>query len=100
KTPADVGLDKPLATVQLTLKDGAKRDVAVGSTAEGSSRWVKVTGSDDIWSISSWAADWATAEEKKFQKDKDKDKKKPEAAMGGGMPPGMPPGMGDPHGGE
>jgi hypothetical protein len=87
KTPADVGLDKPIATVQFTLKDGAKRDVAVGSNAEGSSRWVKVTGSDDIWSISSWAADWAVAEEKKFQKesakDKDKDKKdkdkKPEA---------------------
>jgi hypothetical protein len=76
KTPADVGLDKPLAKLQLTLKDGAKRDVAVGSNAEGTSRWVKVTGSDEIWSISSWAADWATAEEKKFQKEtKDKDKK-------------------------
>ena len=65
-----VGLEKPLATIQLTLKDGAKRDVSVGSNAEGSSRWVKVSGSDDIWSISSWAADWATAEEKKFQKEK------------------------------
>jgi len=100
KTPADVGLEKPLATIQMTLKDGAKRDVAVGATAEGSSRWAKVSGSDDIWSISSWAADWAMAEEKKFQKenkDKDKDKKdkdkKPDAtSMGGGMPPG-------PHGG-
>ncbi|HYP89917.1 MAG TPA: DUF4340 domain-containing protein, partial [Polyangiaceae bacterium] len=99
KTPADVGLDKPLATLQLTLKDGAKRDVAVGTTAEGTSRWVKVTGSDEIWSISSWAADWAVAEEKKFQKDKDKDKKdaKPPGGMPG-MPPGMPPGMGNPHG--
>jgi hypothetical protein len=100
KTPADVGLEKPLATVQLTLKDGAKRDVAVGSNAEGSSRWVKATGSDEIWSISSWAADWATAEEKKFQKENDKDKKKPEGgAAPAGMPPGMPPGMGGPHGG-
>ena len=105
KTAADVGLEKPLATVQLTLKDGAKRDVALGSNAEGSSRWVKVSGSDDIWSISSWAADWAMAEEKKFQKEskdkKDKDKK-PEGGPPGGMPPGMPgmpPGMGDPHGG-
>jgi Domain of unknown function (DUF4340) len=79
KTPADVGLEKPIATLQLTLKDGAKRDVSVGANAEGSSRWVKVTGSDEIWSISSWAADWATAEQKKFQKenkDKDKDKDK------------------------
>jgi hypothetical protein len=97
KTPSDVGLDKPLATVQLTLKDGAKRDVSVGATAEGSSRWVKVSGSDDIWSISSWAADWAMAEPKKFQKEKDKDKKA-DAAPPGGMPAGMPPGMGAPHG--
>jgi hypothetical protein len=102
KSPADVGLEKPLATIQLTLKDGAKRDVRVGATAEGSSRWVKVSGSDDIWSISSWAADWAMAEEKKFQKEsKDKKDKKPEAAgPGGGMPPGMGMPPGDPHGGE
>ncbi len=108
KTPAELGLEKPLATIQLSLKDGAKRDISLGATAEGSSRWAKVSGSDDIWSISSWAADWATAEPKKFQKDTDKDKKKPDGAgaPGGmppgmpGMPPGMPPGMGDPHGGQ
>jgi hypothetical protein len=94
KSLADVGLEKPLATIQMTLKDGAKRDVSVGATAEGSSRWVKVSGSDDIWSISSWAADWAMAEEKKFQKEskdkKDKDKKPDATSMGGGMPPGAP----------
>jgi len=95
KTPADLGLEKPVATIDMTLKDGAKRNVTVGSNAEGSSRWVKVTGSDEIWSISSWAADWATAEEKKFQKDKDKDKK---TAGGGDGHPGMPPGMGMPMG--
>jgi hypothetical protein len=101
KSLADVGLEKPLATVQLSLKDGAKRDVQVGATAEGSSRWVKVSGSDEIWSISSWAADWATAEPKKFQKADDKDKKKDEKkdAAGGAAPPGMPPmAGGDPHG--
>jgi hypothetical protein len=92
KTPADVGLEKPLAQLVLTLKDGAKREVQVGATAEGSSRWVKVSGSDEIWSISSWAADWATAEDKKFQKDDKKDKK-PEGETAGGMPHGMPPGM-------
>ncbi|HEX3777615.1 MAG TPA: DUF4340 domain-containing protein [Polyangiaceae bacterium] len=72
KTAADVGLDKPKATVVITLKDGAKREVQVGATAEGTSRWVKVTGSDEIWSISSWAADWATADQKKFQKSEEK----------------------------
>jgi hypothetical protein len=88
KTPSDVGLEKPLATVQLTLKDGAKRDVSVGATAEGSSRWVKVSGSDEIWSISSWAADWAMAEPKKFQKadEAKKDEKKDEKAKPASAP--------------
>jgi Domain of unknown function (DUF4340) len=72
KTTADVGLDKPVATVVFTLKDGAKREIKLGATAEGTTRWAKASGSDDIWSISSWAAEWATAEEKKFQKAEDK----------------------------
>lgn len=103
KTEADVGLDKPAATVVFTLKDGAKREVRLGSTSEGSSRWAKVSGSDEIWSISSWAAEWALAEPKKFQKS---DEKKPGGSdadhpgaqhmMGGGMPPGMP-GMPEGH---
>jgi hypothetical protein len=96
KTEADVGLDKPLATLRITLKDGAKREVRVGATSEGSSHWVKVTGSDEIWSVSSWAVEWATADEKKFQKTEDKkpDGDHPNAQhFGGGMPPGMPGGM-------
>ena len=99
KTPADVGLEKPAATLVFTLKDGAKREVKVGNTAEGSSRWVEVTGKSEIFSISSWAADWAMAEEKKFQKDDTKKDDKP------ATPPGVPglPGMGmgnmpNPHG--
>jgi hypothetical protein len=102
KTAADLGLDKPTATVRFTLKDGAKREIKVGSTAEGSSRWVEVGGKTELFSISSWAADWALAEEKKFQKEdpsKKKDAAPPPGGMPGGMPPGMPPGMGDPHGG-
>lgn len=85
KTEADLGLDKPTATVAITLDDGAKREVKVGATAEGSSRWIKASGLDDLVSISSWAADWALAEEKKFQKpeekkDDKKDAKKDDAA--------------------
>ncbi len=103
KTEADVGLDKPLATIVITLKDGAKREVRFGGTSEGSSHWAKVSGSDEIWSISSWATEWATAEEKKFQKSDDKkpgssDADHPNAKhmmMPPGMP-GMPPGMGQP----
>jgi hypothetical protein len=82
KKPADLGLDKPAATVVITLNDGAKREVKVGATAEGSSRWVQASGVSDLVSISSWAADWALAEPKKFQKAdeaKKDDKAKPPA---------------------
>jgi Domain of unknown function (DUF4340) len=102
KTEADTGLDKPVATIVFTLKDGAKREVRFGGTSEGSSHWAKVTGSDDIWSVSSWAVEWATADEKKFQKAEDKkpgssDADHPNAQhFGAGMPPGMPHGMGEP----
>ncbi|MGC4090981.1 MAG: DUF4340 domain-containing protein [Polyangiaceae bacterium] len=96
KTAADLGLEKPAATLVFTLKDGAKREVKVGSTAEGTSRWVQVTGKSEFFSISSWAADWALAEEKKFQKDDEKKAAAPPPGGPGGMPPGMagmPPGM-------
>ena len=101
KTPADVGLEKPLATVQMTLKDGAKRDVVVGSNAEGSSRWVKVTGSDEIWSISSWAADWAWPKRRSSRRTKTRTRRSRSRwrdAARHGHAAGMPPGMGDPHG--
>lgn len=91
KTVADVRLDKPVSTVVFTLKDGAKREVKVGNTAEGTSRWVQVTGKDEIFSISSWAADWAMAEEKKFQKEDAKKDDKP-------APPADAPSMPNPHG--
>ena len=95
KSDADLGLEKPAATLVITLNDGAKREVKVGATAEGSSRWTKASGVGEVVSISSWAADWALAEPKKFQKaaDKKDDKDKP---MKIGGPPGMP--MGGPHG--
>ncbi len=69
KKAQDVGLgEKALATVTITMKDGGQSyALKVGDTAEGSSRWVQVGGKDDLFSISSWAADWATAEPTKFQ---------------------------------
>lgn len=83
KSASDLGLDKPVGSISFTLKDGAKRDVKVGATAEGTSRWAQVSGKDEFFSISSWAADWATADQKKFQKDEPKD----DAAK---KPPGHP----------
>lgn len=101
KKPADVGLEKPTATITFTLADGAKKTLHVGSTAEGTSRWAKVEGSEEIVSIGSWAADYALAKADKFQsekKDKDAGAAEPPPDMPMGMP-GMPPmGMGeDPH---
>jgi Domain of unknown function (DUF4340) len=95
KTAADLGLDKPTATIVMTLNDGAKREVKVGATAEGTSRWVQASGLNELVSISSWAADWALAEPKKFEKadDAKKDDKTKPAASGkpaAAKPPGSP----------
>ncbi len=103
KTPADLGLEKPAATVVFALSDGAKREVKVGATAEGSSRWVQATGVAELVSISSWAADWALAEPKKFQKAeerKDDAAKPPGSATpaGSGKPPAPKPAGSSPHG--
>jgi hypothetical protein len=101
KQPADVGLETPLAKVVITLEDGAKRELSVGSNAEGTSRWVQAAGNPQIFSISSWAGDWTTAEPKKFEK---KDESETDAGdesdedSPAGMP-GMPtmPSMPSPH---
>jgi Domain of unknown function (DUF4340) len=63
-----VGLDKPVASVKIELTGGKGVHVLqVGNTAEGTNRWAKTNGSDQIYSVSSWSADWATAEPSKFQ---------------------------------
>ena len=67
KTAADLGLDKPVATLELTFKDGGKKQIAIGSNSENTSRWTKLSGNDEFFSVSSWAADWALAEPKKFE---------------------------------
>jgi len=67
KSLADTGLDKPDATVSITLKDGAgKYELLVGKTATGANRWAKRGDSDTIFQIASGAADWATADGTKF----------------------------------
>ncbi len=100
KKPADVGLAEPLATLEITLDDGAKRTLVFGSNAEGSSRWAKDPNKDQIYSVSAWAADWAFAEPKKFEKSAEGDKKDEHAGEGMQMPgmPGMPGMQGMPAG--
>ena len=67
KAPKDLGLDPPEATVTIELKGGTGVHVLkVGKTSEGTNRWALTNGSDQIYSISSWSSDWATADAKKF----------------------------------
>lgn len=73
KKPEEVGLDTPLATVLIQLSDGAQRKLLFGANAESSSRWARTPDKETIYSVSSWAADWAFAEESKFQKKADSD---------------------------
>ncbi|HVY45727.1 MAG TPA: DUF4340 domain-containing protein [Minicystis sp.] len=84
---ADTGLDKPEengGVVKIKLKDnGGELTIKVGKTSKGTSRYaVKEPGDGTVYTISSWAADWATADKSKFEKaddkkvGKDKDKAK------------------------
>jgi hypothetical protein len=69
KTTAETGIDDPDAKVTIQLKDNAGKYVLnVGKTSTGSNRWAVKEGSDTIYSIPSYSADWAIAEVSKFQK--------------------------------
>jgi hypothetical protein len=94
KKTEDVGLAEPIATLTIELKGGSGKHVlTVGDTAEGSNRWVMKNGSDQVFSVSSWAADWATGDKAKFQKSDEPAADEPPAGGdphgGMGMPPGM-----------
>jgi hypothetical protein len=68
KTPAETGLDKP-STVTFTLKDdGGAIKILVGKTSTGTSRYAQKDGNPTIFTVSSFAGDWATAALSKFQK--------------------------------
>lgn len=72
KTTAETGLDEPDAKVTVQLKDNAgKFVVKVGKVSTGSNRWAMKEGSETIYSIPSYTADWATAEVGKFQRSPD-----------------------------
>jgi hypothetical protein len=93
KKPGDVGLDPPKGTLEFDTKGGTvKYVIAFGDTAEGSNRWAKKTGADEIFSISSWAGDWATAKVDKFQKAEEKksDDKKSDDKKSAALPAGHP----------
>jgi hypothetical protein len=102
KTPADRGLEPAQATVAITLDDGARRVLKLGSTAEGSSRWALKEGESELFSVGSYAADWAFKKLEDFTKSeekKDAKKDEPEAMpMPMPMPEGFAHGPDDGHG--
>jgi len=95
---SDTGLAdaaKEGGVIRIKLKDNAPEIVIkVGKTSKGSSRFTQKEGSDIVYTISSWSADWATAALTKFEKGEKKDEKK-EPPPGGDEdgPHGFPPGM-------
>lgn len=95
---SDTGLDKAEENgglIRITLKDNAGDfNVKVGKTSKGTSRYaVKEGGDGTVYVLSSWSADWATAERSKFEKSDEKkgEKKDDHGDHDDGPPMGMPP---------
>lgn len=60
--------------VKIKLKDNAgDLTINVGKTSKGTSRFAQKEGSDIVYTISSWSADWATGAQSKFEKGEKKD---------------------------
>jgi len=73
KGPAETGLDKP-ASIAISLKDnGGVLKVNVGKVATGSSHYAQKEGAPTTYILGSFASDWVTAGESKFQKPDSKD---------------------------
>jgi hypothetical protein len=91
---SDNGLDKAEengGVVHIKLKDNAgDLTVKVGKVSKGTSRYaIKDGGDGTVYVLSSWAADWATAERSKFEKSDDKKDKDKAPEPPHGLPPGM-----------
>ncbi len=97
KSQAEAGLDAPEGKATVTLKDGAGTYVLkVGKVSTGTSRYAMKDGSEVVYTIAQFPADWVTADVAKFQKPVEKADAGAKAAspvMPAGMP-GMPPGHG------
>ncbi|MFO0549599.1 MAG: DUF4340 domain-containing protein [Polyangiaceae bacterium] len=86
---ADTGFNdavKEGGIIRIKFKDGTEIVLTVGKKQKGSNRFAKKADDDTIFVIWSSAADWVTAEPKKFEKKKDdgKDPKMPPPPMPGG----------------
>jgi hypothetical protein len=99
KQPADVGLDKPVATITIVMDDGARKVVHFGKPGDSSDRWAQVDGTTELYTVAQYTADWVVGDVEKYQKPDEKKGDKSSAAPAmppGGMGmPGMPSGMGE-----
>ncbi|MEQ9324717.1 MAG: DUF4340 domain-containing protein [Polyangiaceae bacterium] len=74
----DTGVDAPMeegGVIRFTMKDedAPSKIATVGKKQTGSNRYLVKEGGDTVFVVTSWAADWATAEVEKFQKPEEKD---------------------------
>jgi hypothetical protein len=74
---SDTGFDAAVehgGVIRIVLKDNAGDfTLKLGKTSKGSSRFAMKEGGDGtVYVLSSWSADWAVAERKKFEKPEDK----------------------------
>jgi len=72
KSDTDTGLDKPAATLVISLKEGTPIKLLVGKTAAGENRYARKEGVPQVFVLSSWTAGWAVAKADKFQKPEEK----------------------------
>lgn len=89
KQVAETGLDQPEGKITIQLKDNAGKYVlSVGKVSTGTNRWAQKEGSDTVYSMLGYQADWVTADASKFQQPADGG-----ASTAAAAPPS------DPHGG-
>jgi len=74
----DTGVDAPLedgGIIRFTMKDedAPSKIAKVGKKQTGSNRYLVKEGNDTVYVVTSWAADWATADVEKFQKPEEKE---------------------------
>lgn len=87
KAASEVGLSPAVATLSIKLSGGKENHViSFGNKADGSNVWLKLDGNEQLFQVSSWAADWGTAEPSKFSA-------KSGDAAGAAPPSGLPEGL-------
>lgn len=67
KPASDTGLDAPMSTIVINMKDGARYTLKVGKVSDKSSHYAQKEGDPTIYTVGSFPSEWALAEVSKFQ---------------------------------